>query len=168
MKQNFFFKSLFLVLCGLLVLGGFLVYFWQGFSNKSQTKYVQAKIGSSPQLTLEVAKDAASIKQGLSGREKIGSDGLLFIFPDVAKRSFWMKEMKFALDLIWLKDKKIIEITSQVLPPLSGIKAENLPTYQPSQPVDMVLEVRAGQVKAWNLQVGQHLKIQSIKASGSS
>lgn len=123
---------------------------------------IEAQLGDSPILNLEVVTEPQSIAQGLSGRSELGSDGLLFIFPRSEKHVFWMKEMQFGLDLIWLRDNEIIEITPQVPPPLPTTPLEDLPTYQPDQPVDMVLEVVAGQAKQWNLQTGDLLRFETV------
>lgn len=42
--------------------------------------------------------------RGLSGRNVIGADGMLFIFPNADSHGIWMKEMMFPLDLFWLAD----------------------------------------------------------------
>lgn len=120
---------------------------------------ISASIGESPDLMLEVVNTPQSITQGLSGRDEIGADGMLFIFDQPRRPSFWMKEMKFNLDLIWIRDMKIIEITENVLAPDENTPLNQVPTYSPQQPVDMVLEVAVGRVKDWGIEVGDELDI---------
>ena len=118
---------------------------------------VTAQLGDSQKLQLEVVNTPQSIEQGLSGRDEIGADGMLFVFDQAQTPRFWMKEMKFDLDLIWIKELKIVEVSENVLAPNLNTPLNQLPTYGPSQPVDMVLEVEAGRVQEWGLEVGDEL-----------
>ncbi len=108
-------------------------------------------------LTLELAKTAASTTQGLSGRTSIGSDGLLFIMPSLGYHRFWMKEMLFPIDIVWFANNTVIDISPNLPPPPEGQRLEELPTYSPNQPADMVLELPAGQAEQWQIQVGDRL-----------
>jgi uncharacterized membrane protein (UPF0127 family) len=53
-----------------------------------------------------------------------------------------MKNMKFPIDIIFIRDNKIVTIHQNVPAPKSP--ADNLPLYQPSEPADAVLEITAG------------------------
>lgn len=65
---------------------------------------------------------------------------MLFVFAEKDIKSFWMKDMNFPLDIIWLNGEKIVKI-SHNLPP-EGRQPTN--TYSSGVPVDYVLEVPAG------------------------
>lgn len=92
-------------------------------------------------LVVEIADDALERARGLSGRAALQPNtGMLFLFEDAFIPSFWMKDMNFALDFLWIRDGTIVDITENVPAP-SG---DDLPTYSPNQPIDMVLEVNAG------------------------
>jgi len=118
-------------------------------------------------LEVEVVNSAASITQGLSSREEIGSDGMLFVFEKKLTPSFWMKEMKFDLDMIWLlaqKDDqtgqeiiKIVDIIKNVPAPDPGTSLKDLPRYSPNQPANMILEVESEKVAEWGLVIGDQL-----------
>jgi uncharacterized membrane protein (UPF0127 family) len=110
-------------------------------------------------LFVEAVTSPNSISQGLSGRETIGSDGMLFILPERRVPTFWMKEMKFPLDLIWIDGDRVIETTLNVPAPDPATPLDQLPTYVPSEPVTMVLEVPAGQAKARGLLPGAKLSV---------
>lgn len=110
-------------------------------------------------LHVEVMTTPEQLTQGLSGREKLGSDGMLFILPSTDKPEFWMKEMQFALDMIWLRDGEVVEITPNVPFPSPGTKLSDLPFYSPSQTANMVLEVEAGKAQAWGIIPGARLEI---------
>ena len=112
-------------------------------------------------VNVDVADTPDKRKQGLSGRESLASDsGMLFIFEKPAKTGFWMKGMKFAIDLIYINDKKVVDIIKNATPPVPGQKDEDLPLYMPNQEIDMVLEVPAGFVDSHNIRVGDNIKLQ--------
>lgn len=103
----------------------------------------------------ELVNTAGSRTQGLSGRQEIGADGMLFVFFESGYHGIWMKEMEFDLDLIWIDESgKIIDLDLS-LPAPKTANLINLPVYQPSLPASMVLEVPAGFVQKHQIQVGQ-------------
>lgn len=102
-------------------------------------------------VDIELARTSAEQKQGLSGREGLeDGQGMLFIFGEKAVKSFWMKDMNFPLDIIWLDGEKIIKI-SHDLPP-EGSNPTN--TYSSGEAVDYVLEVPAGFCNTNKIEVG--------------
>jgi uncharacterized membrane protein (UPF0127 family) len=111
------------------------------------------------ELRIEVVSTPASVAQGLSGRETLGSEGMLFIFPQADRYSFWMKEMRFDLDLIWLREHRVVEVTPQVPHPAPQTPLVELPRYIPRETVDMVLEVEAGKAAEWGVEVGDFLEM---------
>lgn len=103
---------------------------------------------------VEIADDPLEHSRGLSGRGRLKENqGMLFIFPDLAIRTFWMSGMKFPLDIIWISDDKIIGI-SENLPPASGI---DYSFYSPPAPVDKVLEINAELVKKLSIKIGDKI-----------
>lgn len=91
--------------------------------------------------------------KGLSGKSSMPSNyGMLFLFPEAGYYTFWMKDMNFPLDFVWIRDKKIIDVTSNVQPPKSA--SDPLPYYLPKEEVDAVLELHAGAVSKYGLHVG--------------
>ena len=107
-------------------------------------------------LTVELAQNASQWERGLSTRQTLGElDGMLFIFPRLHIPVFWMKDMHFPIDIIWIKDNLVVDITPSV-----QLEASNqLPTYSPHSPINMVLETRAGWAKENNLSIGDTLNI---------
>lgn len=109
-------------------------------------------------LNLEIVKTNASIAQGLSDREEIGADGMLFLFSSITTPTFWMKNMHFNLDLIWLNESgEIVGFAANLPAPHSQTPSSQLPLYLAPQPVSAVLEIPAGQIQALNLQTGDQL-----------
>ena len=123
-------------------------------------------------IFVEIADTPQKKQQGLSGREKLKDDeGMLFDFSDVdnALPGFWMKDMLFDLDLIWIKKNHfstsskytIIGITADVPHPQS--EDDKLPLYYPPGPVDQVLEVNAGWSRDNNIQIGSEVRLEKSK-----
>lgn len=102
------------------------------------------------QLTVEIADEPHEQSRGLSGRKFLEeNDGMLFIFPQPDKHSFWMKDMKFPLDIIWIDEKLTIVDMAKNLSP------ETFPaTFSPSSPVKYVIEINAGWSDKNNITIG--------------
>jgi len=108
----------------------------------------------------EIVKTPAARARGLSGRDSIAKDAaMLFIFDKPGIYSFWMKDMRFPIDIIWLRDKKIVYITKNVLPPDDGTPDSKLLRYDPRIEADIVLEVNAGVADKFGLSLGDVLVI---------
>ena len=100
-------------------------------------------------LDVELVNSPASITQGLSGRSSIGAGGMLFVMQEPAAiPSFWMYQMQFDLDLVWIHDQEVVDVTSGAKAPLPNQAPAELPVYRPSQPANLVLEVPAGTAAA--------------------
>jgi len=103
-------------------------------------------------LQVEVAKTTKQQTLGLGGRQALGEDcGMLFEFSDYQIRNFWMKGMNFPLDIIWLKDNQIISFSENV--PLLD-SSGSISRVSSQEPVNRVLEVKAGWVKENDVKIG--------------
>jgi len=122
----------------------------------AQNNYThQLQVGGQT-LSVELATTPAQMEQGLSNRTSMeDSQGMLFDFKQQAVPNFWMKDMKFNLDFIWISQNKIIDITADAAHPVSA--SSPLPNYSPTAPVDMVLEVNAEWSKAHGIKVGDEV-----------
>jgi len=110
-------------------------------------------------FSVELAKTTAQQQQGLSGRKSLPQDqGMLFVFTTPGLTPFWMKDMKFPLDMIFIKDDKIVTVFRNVPVPANS-KATNLPVYVPTKPANYVLELNAGQASKFDFQNGDDVKI---------
>lgn len=142
------------ILVGLLITVMFRSYLNQPPINDHAL--LQINLGKK-ELTIEIVNTPTSITQGLSNREQIGSDGMLFILPQTTIPTFWMKEMRFDLDLIWLRNNQVVDISRKAVRPESNESLANLAIYSPSTPANMVLEVNAGQADTWEIKIGDKL-----------
>jgi hypothetical protein len=102
----------------------------------------------------EIAQTPEERGQGLSGRPSLSQEaGMLFVYSEERIPSFWMLDMRFALDFIWISaDLRVADLTEDVPPPEPG--ESDLPRYGPDQPILYVLEVNAGVVQEAGVQVG--------------
>lgn len=110
---------------------------------------------------VEVVSDSWSRAKGLSGRDNLPTNkGMLFIFDESAQHSFWMKGMKFPLDIVWINNNRVVDITYNaqplsLIPPPSSLTAMIL---QPAQPAKMILEINAGSATRAGLKIGNQVR----------
>ena len=99
-------------------------------------------------LTVEIADDSEKITKGLMFREGLHDDqGMLFIFEEQRIIQFWMMNMKFNLDIMWLDvNGKVVHIVENAEPCIDAAHT-SLCTYRPDAPGKYVLEVNSGFVK---------------------
>jgi len=145
-----------------LIAGSFMAL--SGYLKNNEIKEIENKPKIFGQLTVrdqtlevEIANTAEKITLGLSGRDQIGADGMLFILAEPRQPGFWMKEMKFDLDIIWIKDNKIVGIHKNVPAPAENTPESKLEVYFAPEPIDMILEVPAGTSDQYNWQSGETL-----------
>lgn len=107
-------------------------------------------------LSVEVADTDVLRRQGLSGRNELSKGtGMLFVFDQKdIKPPFWMKDMRIAIDIVWINDGVVTQIHDSVQAPASSTKDSDLKLYLPNAPVDYVLELPAGYAKEVGISVG--------------
>jgi uncharacterized membrane protein (UPF0127 family) len=109
-------------------------------------------------ILVDVADDQAEQEKGLSGRPALPQHrGMLFVYPEPSRPGFWMKDMRFPIDIIWIgADSKIVAV-------LPNLSPETYPSvFSPPEevaPVRYVLEVNAGSAGRLNWQVGDSVQI---------
>jgi hypothetical protein len=115
-------------------------------------------------FNVEVASTALEQTRGLSFRPSLGeNDGMLFIFGAGNVQTFWMKDMNFPLDMIWISGNTVDGFAQDVPAPAPGSQLWELPIYTSPANTDKVLEVNAGTVAQYNIKVGDVVTIASIK-----
>lgn len=104
----------------------------------------------------EIVDTPFARSKGLMYRETLPEGkAMLFIFFEDGLHGFWMKNMKFALDIIWIdRENRIVDIKENALPCF-----EKCPVYSPRKESRYVLEVNAGEVKKNNLTIGDEVTI---------
>lgn len=101
-----------------------------------------------------VADTAEEHMRGLSGHDPLPlNQGMLFIFQDEGVRKIWMKEMKFPIDVMWIDAGGVIQYME------SNVQPETYPeVFGPDYPVSFVLEMPAGFVEVYNIEVGDEVE----------
>ena len=109
-------------------------------------------------LAVEVVRTPAEQRQGLSGRPTLPEGkGMLFIFDHPDRYAFWMPDMHFAIDIIWIgSDGHIVDIASNVSP-------ESYPkTFTPNKAAQYALEVPAGSASRHGWHIGDAAAVLSM------
>lgn len=104
-------------------------------------------------MDIEIADDDYQTQTGLMYRDNLDQDqGMLFVFPEADLHSFYMKNTKIALDIIYIDaDKKIVSFQKNAQP----FSETSLPSNVPAK---YVLEINAGLADKWQLEVGDKIE----------
>ena len=95
---------------------------------------------------------------GLSGRTGLDDGkGMLFIFGSPGTQTFWMKDMNFAIDMIWISGNTVAGFAQDAPAPVSGTQIWQLKLYGSPSFLDKVLEVPAGTVAKDGIKVGDQV-----------
>ncbi len=106
-------------------------------------------------VVAEVADTRSSRELGLSGRTGLHiNEGMLFIFDVPGKYGFWMKDMLFPIDIVWINQNGIIVKGEENLSPSSYPS-----TFINDSDASYVLELAAGSIERYGLYLGSKVKI---------
>jgi uncharacterized membrane protein (UPF0127 family) len=109
-------------------------------------------------IPVELADTEEKRRQGLSGKTSLPeNDGMLFIFDPKSNPNFWMKNMNFPIDIIWISDKKVVRIDKNAEPE-PNTPDEKLKLYYSPGEIDHVLEVNAGFSDKNGLMIGDNVE----------
>lgn len=110
-----------------------------------------------------IADSPAEREKGLSGTSQLGQDqALLFIYDTDEKWSIWMKDMNYAIDIVWLdKSKKVVYIVKNADP--ESYPREN---FSPNEPARYVVEFAAGTVDKKTINIGDVAKFDETQLEG--
>lgn len=109
-------------------------------------------------LDIEIADNDYETQTGLMYRTELGKNqGMLFIFPNTDYRSFYMKNTKIPLDIIYIgEDKSIVSFQKNAKP----LDETSLPSNALAK---YVLEINAGLSDQWQLAVGDKITFEVLK-----
>ena len=100
-------------------------------------------------VRVDLALTPAQQQLGLGYRNGLDEGtGMLFVFSESSERSFWMKGMRFCLDIIWIDGNEITGAAESVCPDPVGTPDGERQTYSSSGPASLVLEMPAGWLSA--------------------
>ncbi len=111
---------------------------------------VEARVSGKP-FVLEVAKTPEQHRIGLSGRTQVpAGTGMVFLFDAPGAYAFWMKDTLVPLDILWLRDGKIVDLVTLPATLPDGVPA----LHRPTAIADRVVELPAGTAAELGIGVG--------------
>ena len=115
-------------------------------------------------FTVDVALTPEEKRVGLAGREGLGpTSGMLFLYETGRPYQFWMKDMLFAIDIVWIApDCTVGDITYEMSPPRAGTPDSEVPRATPSVEAAHVLEIAAGTSRRLGLEIGDRVRFVDI------
>lgn len=119
-------------------------------------------------LTVEVADEPDESTRGLGYRTDLAAGtGMLFPTDPPRVQSFWMKGMRFCLDIVWIANDVVVGAAESICPAPPGSPDEEIPSTLSPEPVDFVLEVPAGWMATNDLGVGSPVSLAPEENSAS-
>jgi uncharacterized membrane protein (UPF0127 family) len=105
---------------------------------------------------VEVARIETEKVRGLSGRDRLApARGMLFVFEAPARPLIWMQGMRFPLDILWIRDGRVVDFVRGAQAPGPGEAPQE---FAPRQDIQYVLEVAAGFVDRHGIAVGDQVE----------
>lgn len=140
-------KKIIILIIIILSVSVFLFFRMDDLFFQDQKSFIQI---SGQKIEVTIRDDDIERQQGLSGKDSLCNDcGMLFIFEKARNYPFWMKEMKFDLDMLWIRGDKIVKIKENI--PYQRGEGE---VVNPEIIADKVLEINAGQSAKWEIKEG--------------
>ena len=112
----------------------------------------------------EVVSTPEERRLGLSGRDHLEpKTGMLFVFQSGVASTFWMKDMRFPLDFIWISSEcTVADITPNVLHPAPNTATNTLATYSSSAAAAYTFEINAGEAAKFGISVGDPVRFSDM------
>ena len=132
------------------------------YTQPQQLPFYKVKLGQN-ELNIMIAHNDFQKAKGLMFYNDIASNtGMLFVYKEPRKLSFWMMNTKIPLDLIFFSEN--LEVTEWVenMIPGYGRKANNLPSYKSLGKAQYALELKSGSIKELGIKIGDKLEIPLI------
>lgn len=154
---------LYAVLVALVLFAGYHC----GFQKICKVALIEKAVRSQMELKFpkgsvyaEVVDTPASRAQGLSGREDLSARrGMLFVFEHPGKYGFWMKDMLFPIDIIWISEDGVVVHIERHVTPASYFEQDPPQTFINKPDAKYVLEVAEGQSEKLGIYLGTKVKI---------
>lgn len=109
-------------------------------------------------LDAEIADTEQLRTRGLSYRNELQPDtGMLFVYQSASTRSFWMYEMRFCLDIVWIAEGEVVGAAENACP--AARPGDEIPRFRSPEPAQFVLEVGAGWMEEHRLGAGSLVEI---------
>lgn len=100
---------------------------------------------------VEIAETPDQQEQGLQYRSLLPMGrGMIFPYPSPQTLTFWMKDCKISLDILFFKHGVLVDYVDSA-PPCQQ-EASQCPLYQSRFPADAVVELKAGSRRIYSFQ----------------
>jgi uncharacterized protein len=145
-KRNIKFISIIVAAAVFFVVWYLSTYEFSLYDNK-----IESVIIGNSEFRAEVVSGGWKMQKGLGKRNDLCDVcGMLFKFPQAGKYSFWMKDMRFPLDIVWIKNGEVVHIEKNVSENFSGI-------LSPQVYANSVLEINAGNADRIGIRIGDQV-----------
>jgi len=152
---------IFIIICFVVIGGWFFIQQKQNQCNISTSvtdSFIQSEHSlkiNNIKINVEVVDTDEKRKKGLSGRSGLAENqGMLFVFDQSRFYPFWMKEMLFSIDVVWINsDEEVVFIKKDVQPCID----EDCQLITPDKKAKYVLEIKAGIADKINIKIGDKL-----------
>jgi uncharacterized membrane protein (UPF0127 family) len=105
-------------------------------------------------IDAEVADTPVRRQRGLSGRPALADgQGMLFPYAEPGLQAFWMPDMHFDIDILWIRAGRIVHVEANVS------KDDPQRVYRPREPADLVLELPSGTAERRGFRVGDTVQV---------
>ncbi len=153
MRMN---KKIFAILVFAAAISGAGILFFNDQRNAPKNGAAQVCVKNNC-YNVEVADDSIERARGLMFRKSLAeNEGMLFVFGEEAKHSFWMKNTLIHLDILWMNSAGEIVGISENTPPC---EADPCPSYVPEGPAKYALEIAAGQAQKIGARIGDDASV---------
>lgn len=124
----------------------------------SSNDYQQVQVTvNGVKLVADIAANEAQRTKGLAVKDRLNdNESMLFVFPSASNQAFWMKDMKFPIDIIWMDVNKTVVHIEHSLEPCPAIGYCR--TYTPGADSLYVLETVAGFADKYNITNGTRME----------
>ena len=129
--------------------------------NIPNDRYLQVRVSvNNFNLTVDLAITDDQKAEGLAVKDYLNeNEGMLFVYEQPSRQTFWMKDMKFPIDIIWLDaNGTVVHIENTLQPCVSVLNSDvsilNCPLYTPHNGSQYVLETIAGFSQKHNVKIG--------------
>lgn len=122
----------------------------QKTSGTKKTIYIQ-----NVKLAVDIADEPHEQTRGLSGKEYMAeNEGMIFVFSESIIPAFWMKDMKLALDIIW------VDAENTIIGIEKNVSTDTFPKiFSPPSPIKYALEVNANWSDKNQINPGDKLRL---------
>ena len=154
--------SLFVVAILAYLLNGYILTQSAPEPTTQTKKFHQVRIGTDDfEILADMAVTQEEKSRGLAVKNTLAEDeGMMFFFQNESKYGFWMKDMKFPIDILWLDSLgRVVHIESNLQP---CVTEDDCPVYTSDENASYVLETVAGFAEKHGITVGTDLDFEIV------